>query len=274
MRKVILAAALAATFCLSQTSYAQQGSGGANTGQPAGGGLGGPPTTGSFSVQSQPQGNTGGTDPSGGVGGTGQVGGAGQQGLGAPGTGPNFMGTGDPAPGAATGPGQTFYGPGNSVGTEGAGTEGAGTGGAGTGGAAGGGTGEVTELASDEAQAELARLRAEVDRLSAELANVRAGEGSGTGGSGSEQNSEARPIASAVFEGRVNKVSKGVIEVIDRETGEPYVLRVDEDTRARRGERRIPVTRIREGSEVRASFDLIAGDTVAKQIDVLGKRRR
>lgn len=233
MRRVILAAALAATFCLSQTSYAQQGSGGANTGQPASGGPGGPPTTGSFSVQGQPQGSTGGAGQTGGVG-----------------TGGTGTGTG----GAGTGAGGQR-----------------GTGGVG---AAGAGTGEVTELASDEAQAELARLRAEVDRLRAQLDAIRASEQRGTGGSGSEQNFEAQPIASAVFEGRVSNVSKEVIEVIDRETGEPYVLRVDEDTRARRGERRIPVTRIREGSEVRASFDLIAGDTVAKQIDVLGKRRR
>lgn len=80
-------------------------------------------------------------------------------------------------------------------------------------------------------------------------------------------------MASAIFEGRVRSVSKKAIEVIDYETGEPYVLRVTEDTRARRGERRIPVTGIREGSEVRASFDLISGDTYATQIDVLRRGR-
>jgi hypothetical protein len=123
-------------------------------------------------------------------------------------------------------------------------------------------------------------LRAEVDRLRAELKDTkgvrRSGgkEETGTGGSGTQREQEARPIASAIFEGRVKNVSRRSIEVIDRETGEPYVLRVTENTRARSGNQRISVTRIREGSEVRASFDLISGDTYATQIDVLGKRRR
>jgi hypothetical protein len=134
--------------------------------------------------------------------------------------------------------------------------------------------------ASEDAQVELARLRAEVDRLRAELDEAkgvrRSGreEETGTGGSGEQREQEARPIASAIFEGRVRNVSRRSIEVIDRETGEPYVLRVTKDTRARSGNRRIPVTRIREGSEVRASFDLISGDTYATQIDVLGVGRR
>jgi hypothetical protein len=126
---------------------------------------------------------------------------------------------------------------------------------------------------------ELARLRAEVDRLREELNAKGARRGSkkeetGTGGSGTQREQEARPIASAIFEGRVRNVSSRSIEVIDRETGEPYVLRVTKDTRARSGNQRIPVMRIREGSEVRASFDLISGDTYATQIDVLGKVRR
>lgn len=130
--------------------------------------------------------------------------------------------------------------------------------------------------ASEDTQVELARLRAEVDRLRAELDNAkgvrRSGreEETGTGGSGAQREQEARPIASAIFEGRVKNVSRRSIEVIDRETGEPYVLRVTEDTRALSGNQRIPVTLIREGSEVRASFDLISGDTYATQIDVLG----
>jgi hypothetical protein len=134
--------------------------------------------------------------------------------------------------------------------------------------------------ASEDPEVELARLRAEVDRLRAELneaKGVRSSgrqEETGTGGSGAQAEQQAQPVASAILEGRVKNVSKGVIEVIDRETGEPYLLRVTEDTRARSGNRRIQVTRIREGSEVRASFDLISGDTVAKQIDVLGKGRR
>jgi len=257
MRKVILAAALAATFCLSQTSHAQQGGGGAGSGAPAGG----------------------------------------AGGQGASGGGQTFQGTGDQAPGAATGLGQTFYGPreqGAADGTGGTGSvggTGAGaatdTGAGGTGAVGADGTrspraGEPTTAgaASDDAQVELSRLRAEVDRLRAELDEAKGVRRSGreadtgTGGSGAQQESEPQPIASAVLEGRVSKVSKRSIEVIDRETGEPYVLRLNEDSRVRRGQRRIPATRIREGSEVRASFDLISGDTYATQIDVLGKGRR
>jgi len=134
--------------------------------------------------------------------------------------------------------------------------------------------------ASEDAQVELARLRAEVDRLREELKDAKGAprgsrrEETGTGGSGTQREQETLPIASAIFEGRVKNVSGRSIEIIDRETGEPYVLRVTKDTRARSGDQRIPVTRIREGSEVRASFDLISGGTYATQIDVLGKSRR
>ncbi|KFE68085.1 putative lipoprotein [Hyalangium minutum] len=136
--------------------------------------------------------------------------------------------------------------------------------------------------ASNDVRVEVAQLRAEVDRLRAELDEVKGVRRSthaqsaetGTGGSGSQQEQQPQPIASSMVEGRVSKVSKRSIEVIDSETGEPYVLRLNEDSRARSGQRRIPVTRIRQGSEVRASFDLVAGDTYATQIDVLGKRRR
>jgi hypothetical protein len=138
--------------------------------------------------------------------------------------------------------------------------------------------------ASDDVQVELARLRAEVDRLQSELNETKGvrqsnrNANTGTGGSGmqqqeQQQQAEPQPIASAIMEGRVRKVSKSAIEVIDRETGEPYVLRLNEDSRARSGQRRIPVTRIREGSQVRASFDLIRGDTYATQIDVVKKGR-
>jgi hypothetical protein len=205
------------------------------------------------------------------------------------------MAAGEQAPGAATGAGQTFYGPseqgaagtgeaaGSVSGAGGAGGTGIGTGGTGAGGDIATSSPRAEEpttvgAASDDAQVELARLRAEVDRLRAELDEAkgarRGGREEGTGGSGEQQESEPQPIASAVLEGRVSKVSKRSIEVIDHETGEPYVLRLNEDSRARRGQRRIPMTRIREGSEVSASFDLISGDTYATQIDVLGKGRR
>jgi hypothetical protein len=134
-------------------------------------------------------------------------------------------------------------------------------------------------LTPDAARAEIARLQAEVNRLRGELDNARevrqGGDqgGTGTGGSGAAD-MEQMAVASAIFEGRVSNVSKKAVEVIDRETGETYVLRVTEDTQAKRGNRRIPVTRISEGSQVRASFDLIAGDTIATEIEVLRRGRR
>jgi hypothetical protein len=127
---------------------------------------------------------------------------------------------------------------------------------------------------------EVSRLAAEVDQLRTEVDNLKAGRGQrvqqgvGTGGSGSGGivASEPQPIASATLRGRVSKVSKRSIEVIDRETGEPYVLRLTQHSQARRGSRRVPIARIRKGSEVRASFDLSAGDTYATRIDVLPQR--
>jgi hypothetical protein len=134
-------------------------------------------------------------------------------------------------------------------------------------------------LTPDAAQAEIARLQAEVQRLRGELDNARQVRGNadqantGTGGSGAAD-MEQMPVASATFEGRVSNVSKKAVEVIDRETGETYVLRVTRDTEAKRGKRRIPVTRISEGSQVRASFELVAGDTVATEIQVLRRGKR
>jgi hypothetical protein len=124
-----------------------------------------------------------------------------------------------------------------------------------------------------DAQFEIARLRAEVSRLRTELDNAREVRGSGTGGSGgSGVDLENVPVASATFEGRVRVVSDKQVEVVDRETGDTYQLRVDKDTRATRGGQRIPVDNILAGSDVRASFDLISdGASVANQIDVLSK---
>jgi hypothetical protein len=264
MRKIILAAAFAVTFTLPLAAQAQQ------AGAP--GTQGGPPTSGSFSVQGQPQ-------------------------------------------GSALGPAQTFYGPADQTANSGpqptaqpAGTSPA-TGTAstdqgntapatppatppavGVGGAGTAGTQTQPEAntqsnrtvfegpASEDPQVELARLRAEVDRLRAEQGQSGTSRDSarmqGTGGSGSTQAIlDAQPVASATFQGRVRKASKQAIEIIDRETGETYVLHVNKGTRVRRGEQRASVAGIREGSEVRASFDLISGRTYAKRIDVLGKGR-
>lgn len=128
---------------------------------------------------------------------------------------------------------------------------------------------------SEDPQVQLAWLRAEVERLRAEcMEGRRAGEGTGTGGSGAQQEPEAQPVASVSFVGRVEDVSPRSIEIIDRETGLPYVLQVTEDTRVQRGGRRISVTRIQEGSQVRASYELISGENHATEIEVLRRGRR
>lgn len=122
-----------------------------------------------------------------------------------------------------------------------------------------------------ESRDEIARLRAEVDRLRTELANAREVRGEGTGGSGADL--EETPVASAELQGRVRMVSGKKVEVVDWETGESYELLVDENTRASRAGRRIPVERILAGSDVRATFDFIAdGDNVAKRIEVIPRK--
>lgn len=305
MRKVILAAALAATFTLPLRSQAQAGGGASatqdgagmapNTQAPApnaGGAQGGPQATGSFSVPGQPQGMQGGGAQAGGQGlGVGGSGSAGQKPVGSalgPSQtlyGPSDQSSSTGGAGAATGTGDTGTEstvPGNVSGTSNVGS--AGTAASGAGGNAAPDTVNARPTAvrpgSENDQVELAKLRAEVDRLRAELDHAKSRRGkstqqdTGTGGSGNAAVSPPQPVASAVFEGRVHKVSKSSIEVIDHETGEPYVLHVTRSTRARRGAHRIPVTRIREGSEVRASFELISGDTYATRIDVLRKGRR
>lgn len=304
MRKVILAAAVAATFCLTQTSHAQQAGGGSTPSvqSPGAGGAGlqgGPPASGSFSMQPQSQGTSAGGEVTGagqtfygpadpGTAGTGTMmgtGGAGNAGsaAGTAGTGAGTVGTSPGTVGTSPGTaGTSATGAGN---VSGAASPAAGT--AGTSGDIATSSPRANERtsvgsASGDVQVEVARLRAEVDRLRAELDEVKGvrrpsnaeDANMGTGGSGSVQEQKPRPIASSVVQGRVSKVSKHSIEVIDSESGEPYVLRLNEDSRARSGQRRIPVTRIQQGSEVRASFDLMAGDTYATRIDVVGKRRR
>lgn len=260
MRNVILAAALAATFCLTQTSDAQQVSEGTAA-------------------------DTSAVRPSAGVEESGP-GGSGQAGS------QSLMTWQDPSPSYAGGP----WAPGMASGMSEAGAAVAPVHPSEADPVVSPQASERTAVgtSSKDSQVELSRLRAEVERLRAELdeaKGLRRGSAStntsasadvslgtslseGTGGSGLQQEHAPQPIASSTVAGRVSKVSKKSIEVIDSETGEPYVLQLNEDSRARSGQRRIPVTRIRQGSEVRASFELMAGDTYATQIVVVGKRRR
>ncbi|XXF78597.1 hypothetical protein P2318_02230 [Myxococcaceae bacterium GXIMD 01537] len=122
-----------------------------------------------------------------------------------------------------------------------------------------------------EVQQEVAQLRAEVARLQKELADMRRTEG--TGGSGGAADTEDVAVASVEFVGRVQDVSRRRVNVVDRESGDTYVLLVDEDTRALRGGRRIPVRSLREGSTVRASYDLVSGEAVATRIQEMPRTR-
>ncbi|ADO75754.1 hypothetical protein [Stigmatella aurantiaca] len=305
MRKKILSAALVFTLGIPLAVHAQQVGGGVGTGTDSAtvGGTQQTPSSGTFTVPStQPLGTSGSFTSDGGVDGfgtTGGVGGSGQAGSGLSGTGSSSSfgtgttvpqpgtvpggGTGSiapiggtatpPVPGTAPGTGTPTVTP--PAGTAPAGTTPIGTPPAGTspavtppaGTSPAGAPGGAAALTPAQAQEEIARLQAEVRRLQAE---VETAQRQGTGGAGAV--GEDTAVASAIFEGRVKDVSRQAIEVIDFETGEPYLLRVNDGTRATRGAQRIPLARIQEGSRVRASFDLVSGETVATNIQVLKRR--
>jgi len=109
----------------------------------------------------------------------------------------------------------------------------------------------------------------EVRRLEATLSRI-TGPEEGTGGSG--VNLESYPVASTVVVGRVSAVRRGAVEVMDRETNSPYLLALSDSTRVLRDGERVSVRQLREGARVRASVDLVGGDTVARRVEVLERR--
>jgi hypothetical protein len=120
----------------------------------------------------------------------------------------------------------------------------------------------------------VAQLRAEVQRLQAEVDRLRGAGGTGTGGAGTAGSAPAADpnetvVASVELRGQVASVSKDRINVRDAETGDLYSLMVGDKTRATRGGQRISVENIREGTPVAASFNYIAdGDSYATRIQV------
>jgi hypothetical protein len=88
---------------------------------------------------------------------------------------------------------------------------------------------------------------------------------------GEPETDEPVVIASATFEGQVVEVRQEEIHVRDDE-GNIYELQVDARTQATVGERPIEVQQLREGSPVRASFDMLSdrGQFVARELEVLG----
>lgn len=211
-------------------------------------------------AQGQPA--TGGGEPFGGTGGAGMTGG--QTGTGAAGatSGPTYRGTGNDTPDTPSGTG---------------------TGGAGQGGGTGGGqaAAQQTPLSGEAMQRELTTLRERVARLEAQVRDLGRGTGgAGTGGGetggggGTTDTSNVRAqgptvVATVTFEGTVRAVSSKRIQVVDREDGSVYNMRIDRGTRVSDDGKVINPRQLSEGTPVRASLAFIAGEEHARDIVVI-----
>jgi hypothetical protein len=116
------------------------------------------------------------------------------------------------------------------------------------------------------------QLRAEVQRLQAEVDRLRGAGGTGgagTAGSAPAADPNETVVASVEMRGQVASVSENRIQVRDAETGDLYSLTVGDKTRATQGGKRISVQDIPEGTPVAAAFNYIAdGDSFATRIQV------
>jgi hypothetical protein len=74
-------------------------------------------------------------------------------------------------------------------------------------------------------------------------------------------------IATGTVDGRVTRVDKGTVHVRDGE-GNVYQLRIDKKSRGVRQGQNVPLRQLEEGTPVRASFDLVGGSSVAREIEV------
>jgi hypothetical protein len=74
-------------------------------------------------------------------------------------------------------------------------------------------------------------------------------------------------IATGTVEGRVTRVDRGAVHVRDSE-GNVYRLRIDNRSRGLRQGQSVPVRQLEEGTPVRASFDLVGGHSLARDIEV------
>jgi hypothetical protein len=93
------------------------------------------------------------------------------------------------------------------------------------------------------------------------LAEVKPDEAEAQGGSGRKQ-------AAASVKGTVEWV--GDNELLVRDTGGvERDLRVQGDTRFRRGERQVSRRTVEEGAEVRVSYDVLQGEWVAREVELL-----
>jgi len=231
-------------------------------------------------AQGQPA--TGGAGPFGGTGGGGTAGtgggaagaGGGGEGVGAGGGGTGGAGmtggqTGTGAAGATSGP--TYRGT----------TEASPTGGeTGTGGGGGQASGQQAPLSGDAMQRELTTLRERVARLEGQVRDLGRGTGGagtgggGTGGGGTTDTSNVRAqgptvVATVTFDGTVRAVSSNRIQVVDREDGSVYNMRIDRGTRVSDDGKALNPRELAEGTPVRASLAFIAGEEHARDIVVI-----
>lgn len=74
-------------------------------------------------------------------------------------------------------------------------------------------------------------------------------------------------IATGTVDGRITRVDKGTVQLRDGE-GNMYQLRIDKRSRGVRQGQRVPVQQLEEGTPVRASFDLVGGSSIARDIEI------
>lgn len=74
-------------------------------------------------------------------------------------------------------------------------------------------------------------------------------------------------IATGTVDGRITRVDRGTLHLKDGE-GNVYRLRIDKQSRGVRQGQSVPLRQLEEGTPVRASFDLVGGDSIARDIEV------
>lgn len=74
-------------------------------------------------------------------------------------------------------------------------------------------------------------------------------------------------IATGTVDGRVTRVDRGTLQLKDSE-GNVYQLRIDKKSRGLRQGQSVPLRQLEEGTPVRASFDLVGGHSIARDIEV------
>jgi hypothetical protein len=129
-------------------------------------------------------------------------------------------------------------------------------------------------------QRELTTLRERVARLEGQVRDLSRGTGGagtgggGTGGGGTTDTSNVRAqgptvVATVTFDGTVRSVSSNRIQVVDREDGSVYNMRIDRGTRVSDDGKALNPRELTEGTPVRASLAFIAGEEHARDIVVI-----